>query len=225
MDIKFAILAIRAIPKSIYFNFKYLKLRDAIKFPFIISHRVSLSCLKGNVIIESPIKTGMIRIGFGKVKIFDQQKMRAVWHVEKGTVTFKGGAHIGNGTCIFSSGDLMFGNNFVISAHTKIACYKKIIFGDDNVIGWDCLFMDSDAHKVVDENDEIINIDKEIRIGDRVWIGAKCTVLKGTITGNDVVIAANSCITKSILKNKCILGGYPIRVLKENTRFILDYPH
>lgn len=225
MGIKFIILAIRAIPKSIYFNFKYLKLRDAIKFPFIISHRVSLSCLKGNIIIDSPIKTGMIRIGFGKVKIFDQQKMRVVWHVEKGTVTFKGGAHIGNGTCIFSSGDLTFGNNFVISAHTKIACYKKIVFGDDNVIGWDCLFMDSDAHQIINKDNERINNDKEIIIGDRVWIGAKCTILKGVTTGNDVVIAANSCLIKSLYINECILGGSPIRVLKENTRFILDYPH
>nr|WP_317333832.1 hypothetical protein [uncultured Romboutsia sp.] len=56
---------IMSIPKTIYFNFKYLKFKDAIKLIIIISNRVFLEKTKGNVIIESTIKTGMIKIGLG----------------------------------------------------------------------------------------------------------------------------------------------------------------
>lgn len=213
--IKNIILAIRAIPKTIYFNFKYFKLKDAIRFPVIVSHRVVFTMAKGKVKIDAPIKFAMIRIGFGGVRIFDQQRMRSVWYLT-GTINFKGSAHIGNGTKLSVLGELILGNNFAISANTQISCYKKIQFGDDVLIGWDCIFIDSDAHKILNNKKEIINPSKEIVIGNKVWFGFGCKVLKGSNIGNDIVVASNSSIFNKINANNCIIGGYPTRILKEN---------
>ncbi|OBR89902.1 hypothetical protein CLRAG_38790 [Clostridium ragsdalei P11] len=67
-------LALLGIPKTILFNFRYFSLKDAIKFPIILSHRVVLSKMDGKIVIEAPIKFGMIRIGFGNLPLFDQKK-------------------------------------------------------------------------------------------------------------------------------------------------------
>ncbi|WP_083985809.1 acyltransferase [Clostridium ragsdalei] len=133
-----------------------------------------------------------------------------------GTVYFKGSAHIGNGTKLQVKGNLILGKNFAISANTKICCVKKIQFGDNVLIGYDCLFVDCDAHKIFNFKKEYINDNEEIIIGDRVWICTRCTILKGTNIGNDIVIAANSCIFKKIEANNAIIGGYPVKVLRKN---------
>ena len=69
--------------------------------------------------------------------------------------------------------------------------------------------MDSDAHIVWDRNGtEYINM-QPIVIGDKVWVAANCTLLKGT------VIASNSLLNRSYLISNRIIGGIPARELKE----------
>lgn len=208
------ILLLLAIPKTIYFNFKYFAIKDAIRLPVIVSHRVVLAKTKGSVVIDAPIKTGLVRIGFGGVRIFDQKYNRSIWHL-MGKITFRGNTRIGYGTKLSVFGDLDFGENFSISAQTQIICNKKIVFGKDVLIGWDCLFMDSDAHHILNDDMVVINEPREITIGDKVWIGARCTVTKGSLIASNVVIATNSCVYGKYETSNCVMGGNPIKVLKE----------
>ncbi len=46
----------------------------------------------------------------------------------------------------------------------------------------------------------------KIIIGNNVWIGANCVILKNVTIGNNCVIGANSTITKNIEKNKVVVG-------------------
>lgn len=209
------LLAIRAIPKTIYFNFKYLEFKDAIKFPILISHRVVLSKMKGNVIIDAPLKFSMIKIGFTEHPFFDHHRLRSLWHVD-GTVRFKGNADIGNGTKLIIHGNLNLGSNFMISAHAQIMCRVNINFGDDVLVGWDCLFMDIDGHSISNGEGKMIYGNKAINIGNRVWVGARSTILKGVNISNDVIIAANSCVSKSFNESNCIIGGNPSKVIKKD---------
>lgn len=59
---------------------------------------------------------------------------------------------------------------------------------------------------------------KPIRIGDNVWIGMGVVVLPGVQIGNNVIIAANSVVTKDIPSN-VIAGGIPCKVLKEKAPY------
>ncbi|MEH1789732.1 MAG: acyltransferase [Nostoc sp.] len=56
-------------------------------------------------------------------------------------------------------------------------------------------------------------IAKPTKIGDRVWIGANVTILKGVTIGNDAVIGAGSVVTKDI-PEKAIAVGNPAKVIK-----------
>ena len=48
--------------------------------------------------------------------------------------------------------------------------------------------MDTDFHKIYDLESNILNKDKAIEIGENVWIGCRCTILKGAnIKRNSVI--------------------------------------
>ena len=67
------------LPKTVYFNFKCLPFLQAIKLPIFISHRVILASLKGKIVFDCDnVKTGMVKIGFGYVGIFDRYRSRSI---------------------------------------------------------------------------------------------------------------------------------------------------
>ena len=73
----------------------------------------------------------------------------------------------------------VIGSGLYLSAESAIECRKSVVIGNDVLISWDVLIMDSDWHTVMDENGTALNPDREIAIGNYVWIGARSTLLKG----------------------------------------------
>jgi acetyltransferase-like isoleucine patch superfamily enzyme len=205
--------------KTIYFNLKYLPLKDAIKLPILISHRVFLLKTKGTIKIESPIHRGMINIGYGEVGIFDMKHSRSVWEVS-GEIIFKGRANIGHGSKISvgKNGILELGENFRITAESAIASHKHIKFGADCLISWDCLIMDTDFHKIIQDG-HIINSPEPVIIGQKVWIGCRNLILKGAIIADNSIIGANSMVSKDISNKSGLFVGNPIKHYKENVRW------
>jgi len=204
--------------KSLIFNFKYLPFRNAIKLPFIVSSNVVFLKLSGNIKILSPIKTGMIQIGYdyGEGALFDKKNNRSVWQVE-GNITFKGAARIGYGSKIYVSknGFLELGDNFVITSLSTIMCRKHIVFGNNCLISWECIFMDSDFHKIKDKDQNTINPDKPIIIGNKVWFGCRNSILKGAKVASNSIIGSNSTVSKDISDKPGVYIGNPITLSKE----------
>lgn len=118
--------------KIIYFNFRYLPYKQAIKFPFFISKKVYFKDLRGKIKLEGPISTGMIKIGFGDVGIFDDKRSRSIWEVS-GNIIFRGSAQIGHGSkiSVAENGTLILGNNFTITAESSIVAHLNIEFGNN----------------------------------------------------------------------------------------------
>lgn len=201
--------------KTIYFNFKYFPFGIAIRLPVLISNNVFLYKVKGQVIINGPIKTGLIQIGYGKVGIADFKRSRAIWEVE-GDVIFNGRSYIMHGCKIhvMKNAQLIIGDGFNMSVECVIIAQKRIRIGKNSGISWESLVMDTDFHHIYDENGIEFNHPKEIIIGDNVWVACKCTILKGAVIPSGCIIAANSMITKTLIEEKSIYGGNPLRVLK-----------
>ncbi len=163
------------------------------------------------------IRTGLIQFGYGNVGIFDNKKSRSIWEVS-GTVIFKGRCNIGHGSKISvgNYGRLILGKNFIISAETSIVTFTEIEFGNNCLLSWDILVVDTDFHKIKDEFGNIINKPKPIIIGDRVWIGCRCLILKGTVIPNSCVIGADSIVNRELEKESCLYVGGPCKMVKEN---------
>jgi acetyltransferase-like isoleucine patch superfamily enzyme len=203
--------------RSLYFNFKYLPFKKAIILPFRVSHKFSLSVVKGSVTIEGELSPGMILLGYGHVGIFNKRQQRSMWSVW-GKVIFKGSCYLGHGTKInvTDSGTLTFGRNVNFTAESSVDCQKEIIFGERCLVSWESLFIDGDYHKMFDAQGRHTNPPQAIIIGDHVWFGCRCLILKGVSVADDCVIAAGSLLNGTYNNPNSIIAGSPAKIVKEN---------
>ena len=157
----------------------------------------------------------MIRIGFHNVPICDPND-KTILDI-KGKLVFQGTAHIGNGTKIHVAKDaeLVLGDNFAVSASSQINCYRKIVFGKDIQFSWDCLTMDSDTHNIYNEQGVKINESREIVFGNKIWIGCRTTILKGSVIPSNCVIGACSLVSGKNYENNSIIVGNPAKSIKK----------
>lgn len=202
---------------TIFFNIRYLPFKQAIRFPIFVSRHCYLLNTGGNIRIEGIVRSGLIKLGYGEIGIFDSKKSRSIWDV-KGEVLFKGKANIGHGSKI-SVGNkaiLIIGDKFNITAESSIVCHNRIVIGYNCLFSWDILLMDTDLHKIIDENNIVVNNSKEIVIDDDVWIGCRCLILKGVHLNKGTIVAANSVITKSNTQINCVVGGTNQQILRRN---------
>ena len=209
---------IRSIPKSIRFNFHYFPFKTAMKMPVVVSHRTYLRELRGKVVIPAEAETGSIRLGFGDVGHYDRKRSRTIWQVS-GEVDFKGKASIGHGSKISVRGKLTLGDKFNITAESTVVCAREITFGDDCLVSWDVLVMDSDEHPVYNKEGERINEDRPIVVGNHVWIGCKSILLKGAEIPDNSVLAAGTQLRTAFRGEEQIIGGNPPSILKREARW------
>lgn len=203
--------------KTIYFNFKYFPFSEAICFPVIVSKNVYLKRMKGTITFDCPIRYKIVSFGFGNVGIFDDKMSRSIWEVS-GDVIFKGKTQLGHGSKISvgNNGVLVVGDNFKINAESTIVAHRKVEFGNDCLLSWDVLIMDSDFHSLQDQEGNKINESKPISIGDHVWIGCRTTILKGTEIPSNCVIGANTVLSRKLEKQCAVYAGSPAKIVKEN---------
>ena len=142
--------------------------------------------------------------------------------------------HIGNNTRIQSHsvieswtkyGDqsfnpsILIGNNCKFGEYFHISSCNRITIGDGVLTGRFVLITDN-SHGVLSLDDSTVPPIKrrleskgEIVIGKNVWLGDKVTVLAGVHIGDNVIIGANSVVTKDIPSNS-MAAGIPAKVIK-----------
>lgn len=190
-----------------------------IMYPRIIaSKNVYIKKLKGKLKIMNP-SLGCIHLGFNDVGIIDSRTNRLIWQND-GEIIFYGNASIGYGSKISCGGKLYFGNNFQMM-NSAIIASKNIYFGDDCLISWDCLFMDTDGHKIYsiydDENNNLLNPNRNIYIGNHVWIGCHSIILKGIEIPNNCIIAAGTVLSKNMYDENAVVSGE--KMLKKDIKW------
>ncbi len=205
---------ILGIPKSIYVNFKLLPFSQAIRLPIIVSHKTKCTSLKGKVVLRK-IKPGIVRIGFGSIKLIDFSYERTILHID-GTVEFNGKCKIGRASRIevTSNGHLSFGDRFIVSGGCKIICAHRIKLGANSLYGWETLIMDTDYHKIYNNHGNRINEDRPIELEDKVWLGARAVVLKGSKISSGSIVAAGSIVAGQYLTPNVLLAGNPAKIVK-----------
>lgn len=201
--------------KTIRINLYYFDLLQAVRFPILVSRRVVFQQLEGGVEIDAPIKTGMLLLGYHGLGSQDYFYERTVWQVS-GTVRLGGSKiSIGGGSRFCVSGLCYLGDHFMISGRSTVICHHNIQFGNKALLSWDILVMDTDYHKILDLSGQIINQDKSIIIGDKVWVGCRSTILKGSVIPHNSIIAAGSIISGKLEKENSIYTSDK-RLLKDN---------
>ena len=203
-----------SLPKSVFFCVKTLPFVQAIRLPILVRYNVIVRNT-GHMRIGGG-KSGCVRIGFGNVGIFDKHYQRTVWDVS-GQVLIKGNVIIGHGSRIVvgKNGVLTLGDNFACTANMSLVCFKRITIGDDVLISWDTLIMDTDFHQMVRDG-ETKPKEKDVVFGNHVWIGCRTTILKGSSLPNNSVVAAGTIVRGKFIDDNVLIGGNPAKIINGN---------
>lgn len=100
------------------------------------------------------------------------------------------------------------------------------VSGDTISVGCNCLFSDKillsaqDGHPIWDDaTGELINKGGSITVGSNVWLGYGATLCKNVALADNIIVGANSVVTKRFDKSYIAIAGSPAKIVKENVDF------
>lgn len=219
---KFKFKYILDIPKTIYFNFKTLPLKDAIKLPFYISHKYKLLLPKNSkniFVFETPIKRFNVRFANGGSSDIIPNKYGLIQIKSGAKIYLKDDIQFSAGCALRVQGELKLGGHFSANRNCSISCVKSIMFGDDCLLAFEVFIRDSDGHKIINDSKEKLSVE-QVFIGNHVWICGKTSILKGAFIPNNSVIGYGSIVTKKFLDSNTLLAGIPAKIINNKINWV-----
>ena len=109
-------------------------------------------------------------------------------------------------------GSVTIGDACLMSPGSRISASDSIVVGDGVMLANGAYITDCDWHGIYDRmaRDE----PAPVTIGDNVWLGDNCAVLKGVTIGENSVVAARAVVTRDVPAN-VVVAGSPAKVVKE----------
>jgi acetyltransferase-like isoleucine patch superfamily enzyme len=167
--------------------------------------------------------------GSNNVVILDKENGFHGWMKFEGSdnlVTLLGGAgHLALGATLYS-GDTLISGRGVNSWGIRVWVQGGTICTIDD----DCLFSENiqirttDHHSIIDlETWTQANRPADIIIGRHVWIGANCSVTKGSNIGEGSIIAPMALVSGRV-PPKELWGGVPARMIRHNVSWVPSHP-
>ena len=118
------------------------------------------------------------------------------------------------------SPSVVIGNNCHFGIRNHITCINSITIGDNLLTGAYVLISDN-SHGTTEKGmldkapfDRPLVSKGAVQIGNNVWLGDKVSILADVHIGDNVIIGANSVVTKDIPAN-CVAAGIPAKVIKQ----------
>lgn len=200
--------------KSIFFNFKYLPFSQAIKLPILL-YKPHFIKLKGNVEIQNDcIRFGMIKMGD---LINTCNPNNGISFDIDGSLIFKGNAVFANDSYIMirDNGTVLLGEN--LDANCKIKCANSIEIGNNTVIAYETMIMDSDWHALTDVvTGKLLKKTSFVKIGNNNFISYRCIINRGTTTPDFCTVTACSTLNKKYdFEPYSLIGGNPCKLIDE----------
>lgn len=159
---------------------------------------------------ERNVEIGVDKLKGSKTETYIRLRKNAVWNVKKGCKI-----SYGSTIEVLEEGQLNSGY-FTMNSWGTIISKNRIDIGQDVMIARRVTIFDSDFHSIINESGKELNTSKTVTIENHVWIGANSVILKGVKIGQNSIVAANSLITKDIMRNSLVGGKTSDIVLKEH---------
>lgn len=208
-----------SIWRTIYFNFRTLPFNQALKLPIFIHSGHKIFILSGKVVIEGPIRKGMIQIG-KNTESFSLCDHSGFIQINNGcTLKFLGPAKLGVNTKLrLVSSDITIGKNAFIGTGVRIiANGSYIVIGEGSRIAFETAIMNSSFHYTYNENKGCYaQMTHPIIIGAYNWIGNRSSITGNAHTKDFTIICAGSLVNKdftSVEGSYPMLGGQPAKLI------------
>lgn len=150
---------------------------------------------------EKDLEVGINKLRGSKAETLVRVEKNAIWYCNNGGLLFYNTLLEIKENAVFTTGF------FSANGGSTIIVAKKITFGEDVMMGRNIIVYDSDFHQVLNEKEEMINPDKEIIIGNHVWLTSNITILKGVNIHDGCLITAQTLVRKDVDENAMFSGG------------------
>jgi acetyltransferase-like isoleucine patch superfamily enzyme len=124
------------------------------------------------------------------------------------------GVRLFENVAFFLDGDgatVTIGRDTYLNRRVEIMCKDRVTIGEDCAIAWDVSIMDTNYHWLSGATEE-----SPVEIGDRVWIGARATILPGVAIGSGAVVAAGAVVTHDVPEGM-LVAGVPAKPIRKVT--------
>ena len=122
---------------------------------------------------------------------------------------------------------ISIGDRVFIGGQSLISCLEKVTIGNDVLISYQVIIMDSDNHSLraserlgdlsrwMDNKYDWSHVNSSpVSIESKSWIGARSMILKGVVIGEGAIVSAGSVVTRSV-PPYTLVGGNPARIIRE----------
>ena len=214
------------LPKTVYINFCTLPFKTAIKFPYIVMGPCSFKGINSKtVILDGPVKTGMIRLAAQKTSKRGIHVNRRAYLIADGggRITFHGDTSIGAGTSICAHGGRIdLGDKFSCNINCFLYSMEYIKIGKNVLLGWNINIRDNDGHPLYQKG-KLVNQNAGICLNDEIWIASYVDILKGVTLAKGTIIGTRSLVTKSIELERTLIAGVPAKIIKNDITWDYEY--
>jgi len=214
--------------KTIYFNFRMLPIHEAKNLPIIFYGKINIVSLTGKLILDTPLKFGIVKFG-ENLEMLRRNFKKAEIRID-GTFCIKGSFSTGNDylICVLKNSYLEIGEGSYLGNFTKIIATNYIKIGKGFRFGFDSQISDSNYHYTVDlESKKVARFNGKIIIGDYCWVGNRSSIMKGTTTPCNLIIASYSILNKDYtitVPENSLIAGQPAKLIRKNMIRVFD-PH
>ncbi|TGX80313.1 acyltransferase [Palleniella muris] len=201
--------------RSIYFNFRYLPLGQAIYLPIWITTNFRYKLSRGQLVLSKPYRRSVFLGDCGSFGL--QQFHGGLYLAEGAKLILHGMTVLGEGTVLRCDKNsvIELGNNFYCNKNCFLRSSELIQFGAECSLGWNVQINTNDGHVIV-HNGTRSDCIGAVKFGNNVWLTSNVIVTKGVKVADGCIIAQGAVVTKSIEDNNVLVGGVPARVINQN---------
>lgn len=113
-----------------------------------------------------------------------------------------------------NGGKITFGGGISVYRNLNVVAKagKRVDIGDECMFARDIIVRNDDGHTIIDATTkDIINAPENIKIADKVWVGTRAMILKGSEIPEGSVVGAMSLVNKKFTEKNIIIAGVPAK--------------
>ncbi len=190
-------------------NNEVILIKDGKEIPYepIKGLSITITGNSNKIFIELPskfINTSIIMNGDNNYFSIKPTRHRFIRHTSFG---------MENGGIITLGGGISVYRNMNVVAKSG----KRIDIGDECMFARDIIIRNNDGHTITDTiTGEILNEPENIKIHDKVWVGARCMILKGAEISEGSIVGAMALVNKKFNEPNILIAGVPAKKIREN---------
>ncbi len=149
---------------------------------------------------DKDFEIGINKLRGSKSETHVRMNDKALWNMHHG------GALFYNTVVEVKENALLDTGFFTANGGSVIIVAKKVVLGEDVMLGRNIMIYDSDFHQLQNDCGASVNPAKEVVIENHVWLTSNVTVLKGVRIGQDSLITAQTVVNKNMPEHAIVAG-------------------